>query len=157
MKYILVLILLISVFKLNAQQYDITKFGAKADSNIIQTKVIQKVIDRAAAKGGGEIVIPEGTFLSGALFFKKKTKLVLQEGAVLKGSDDIKNYPFIASRMEGRSLKYFAAGMFIQLSRTLLQIFLECKMCLGQVNTFAYRQWWGEDEKRHSALLKIEF
>lgn len=110
MKYLLISIFSLLLFsKLNAQKYDIAKFGVKPDSNIIQTQAIQKVIDRAAAKGGGAIVIPKGTFLSGALFFKKKTKLILREGAVLKGSDDIKNYPFIASRMEGRSLKYFAA------------------------------------------------
>lgn len=109
MKYLIAVILLITALKLNAQEYDITKFGVKADSNIVQTKAIQKVIDRAASRGGGKIVIPKGTFLTGALFFKKKTKLVLKEGAVLKGSDDIKNYPFIPSRMEGRSLKYFAA------------------------------------------------
>jgi polygalacturonase len=109
MKYLITVILLITALKLNAQEYDITKFGVKADSNIVQTKAIQKVIDRAASRGGGKIVIPKGTFLTGALFFKKKTKLVLKEGAVLKGSDDINNYPFIPSRMEGRSLKYFAA------------------------------------------------
>lgn len=110
MKYLFILIFSLLLFsELNAQEYDIAKFGVKADSNIIQTQAIQKVIDRAAAKGGGAIVIPKGTFLSGALFFKKKTKLVLRAGAVLKGSDDIKNYPFIASRMEGKSLKYFAA------------------------------------------------
>jgi len=109
MKYLIAVILFITALKLNAQEYDITKFGVKADSNIVQTKAIQKVIDRAASRGGGKIVIPKGTFLTGALFFKKKTKLVLKEGAVLKGSDDIKNYPFIPSRMEGRSLKYFAA------------------------------------------------
>ena len=109
MKYLIAVILLITALKLNAQEYDITKFGVKADSNIVQTKAIQKIIDRAALRGGGKIVIPKGTFLTGALFFKKKTKLVLKEGAVLKGSDDINNYPFIPSRMEGRSLKYFAA------------------------------------------------
>ncbi|MCX2476828.1 glycosyl hydrolase family 28 protein [Pedobacter sp. MC2016-05] len=109
MKYLIAVILFITALKLNAQEYDITKFGVKADSNIVQTKAIQKVIDLAASRGGGKIVIPKGTFLTGALFFKKKTKLVLKEGAVLKGSDDIKNYPFIPSRMEGRSLKYFAA------------------------------------------------
>ncbi|RYD69212.1 MAG: exopolygalacturonase, partial [Sphingobacteriales bacterium] len=109
MKYLIAVILLITALKLNAQEYDIMKFGVKADSSIVQTKAIQKVIDRAASRGGGKIVIPKGTFLTGALFFKKKTKLVLKEGAVLKGSDDIKNYPFIPSRMEGRSLKYFAA------------------------------------------------
>ena len=98
----------ISLFT-TAQEYNLKNYGLKADSNFLQTKTIQKVIDKAAAKGGGTIIIPKGTYLSGALFFKKKTKLVLQEGAVLKGSDEIKNYPFIASRMEGKSLKYFAA------------------------------------------------
>ena len=47
--------------------------------------------------------------LTGALFFKPKTKLRLLEGAVLKGSDDIGNYPLIPSRMEGRSIYYYAA------------------------------------------------
>ena len=59
--------------------------------------------------GGGVIVIPKGTYLSGALFFKPQTHLHLEEGAVLKGSDDISNFPIIDTRMEGQSLKYFAA------------------------------------------------
>lgn len=100
---------LVSLYAANAQEYDITKFGVKNDSTILQTKNIQKVIDQAFAKGGGTIVIPKGTYLSGALFFKKKTNLLLQDGAVLKGSDEIKNYPLIPSRMEGQSLDYYAA------------------------------------------------
>lgn len=102
-------LILISLNAMNAQEYDITKFGIKQDSTILQTKAIQKVIDMAFSKGGGTIVIPKGTYLSGALFFKKKTTLLLQEGAVLKGSDEIKNYPLIPSRMEGQSLDYYAA------------------------------------------------
>ena len=92
-----------------AQEYDITQYGVRIDSTIIQTKAIQKVIDRAFAKGGGVIVIPKGTYLTGALFFKKKTRLLLHEEAVLKGSDEIKDYPFIPSRMEEQSLDYYAA------------------------------------------------
>lgn len=92
-----------------AQDYIITKFGVGADSTKLNTKAIQSVIDKAYQKGGGTIVIPKGVYLTGALFFKPKTKLLLQEGAVLKGSDNIQDYPFIPSRMEGRSLKYFAA------------------------------------------------
>jgi polygalacturonase len=84
-------------------------YGVRSDSTVIQTRAIQKVIDKAFAKGGGVIVIPKGTYLTGALFFKQKTSLVLQEGAVLKGSDEIKDYPFIPSRMEGQSLDYYAA------------------------------------------------
>lgn len=92
-----------------AQEYNLVRYGVKADSTIIQTKAIQNVIDKAFAKGGGVIVIPKGTYLTGALFFKKKTSLLLLEGAVLKGSDEIKDYPFIPSRMEGQSLDYYAA------------------------------------------------
>ncbi|RZK60264.1 MAG: exopolygalacturonase, partial [Pedobacter sp.] len=108
-KIIFVVVLGLLANQLCAQEYIITKLGVKNDSTLLQTKAIQQVIDKAFAKGGGTIVIPKGTYLSGALFFKKKTKLRLQEGAVLKGSDEIKNYPFIPSRMEGQSLKYFAA------------------------------------------------
>ncbi|MFD1140925.1 glycoside hydrolase family 28 protein [Larkinella insperata] len=89
--------------------YVITDFGVKTDSTLLQTEAIQRVIDAAAQKGGGVVVIPKGTFLSGALFFKPKTHLHLMDGAVLKGSDDIANYPKLPSRMEGQSLDYFAA------------------------------------------------
>lgn len=89
--------------------YDITKYGVVNDSTLLQTEAIQKVIDEASAKGGGVIIIPKGTFLSGALFFKPKTHLYVSEGAVLKGSDNIENYPIMPSRMEGQNLDYFPA------------------------------------------------
>ena len=55
------------------------------------------------------MVIPEGTFLSGSLFFKPGTHLHLQKGATLKGSDDISDFAIVDTRIEGQSLKYFAA------------------------------------------------
>nr|WP_321408166.1 glycosyl hydrolase family 28 protein [uncultured Carboxylicivirga sp.] len=91
------------------KQYNIVDFGAVNDSTVIQTEIIQKTIDEASANGGGVIVIPNGTFLSGALFFKPLTHLYLADGATLKGSDEIENYPFMKSRMEGQSIDYFAA------------------------------------------------
>lgn len=91
------------------KQYIITSHGVFADSTILQTEKIQRIIDQASQSGGGVIIIPKGTFLSGALFFKPGTHLHLEDGAVLKGSDDIANYPKIPSRMEGQNLDYFAA------------------------------------------------
>lgn len=91
------------------KSYVITDFGVKSDSTLIQTDAIQKVIDNTARNGGGVIVIPKGTFTSGALFFKPKTHLHLLKGAVLKGSTNIADYPKLPSRMEGQSLDYFAA------------------------------------------------
>lgn len=96
-------------FFAQSQEYLITNFGVSSDSIQLNTLAIQKIIDKAHENGGGTIVIPKGVFLTGALFFKPKTKLVLMEGAVLKGSDDINNYPLIPSRMEGQSQLYYAA------------------------------------------------
>jgi polygalacturonase len=91
------------------KKYTITDFGVKKDSSKVQTVAIQKVIDKAAANGGGVIIIPKGVFLSGALFFKPKTSVYISEKATLKGSDTISDYPIRASRMEGQNLDYFPA------------------------------------------------
>jgi polygalacturonase len=92
-----------------SQDYVITDYGASNDSTKLNTTAIQSVIDKAELNGGGTIVIPKGVYLSGALFFKPGTHLRLVEGAVLKGSDNIADYPLIPSRMEGRSIYYYAA------------------------------------------------
>ncbi len=92
------------------KQFRITDYGVlDNDSTFIQTEKIQAVIDKASQDGGGVIVVPKGVFLSGSLFFKPGTHLYLEEGAVLKGSDDISNFPIMMTRMEGQTLKYFAA------------------------------------------------
>ena len=91
------------------KKYVITDYGVKSDSTLIQTEAIQKVIDTASADGGGVIVIPRGTFLSGSLFFKQGTHLHLDDGATLKGIDTIKYYAITRTRLEGQMINYFAA------------------------------------------------
>jgi polygalacturonase len=108
-KFISIVFFLSLVISVQSQQYVITDFGVGNDSTNLNTKAIQNIIDSAEQKGGGTIVIPKGTFLTGALFFKPNTKLFLQEGAKLKGSDNIADYPLIPSRMEGQNLLYYAA------------------------------------------------
>ncbi len=89
------------------KRYDITRYGVTRDSTIVQTDKIQAVIDLAAREGGGVVYVPEGTFLSGSLFFKPHTHLCVD--GTLKGSDDISHFAVIDTRMEGQNLKYFAA------------------------------------------------
>lgn len=91
------------------KHYRITEYGVVNDSTKLQTGEIQQVIDLAAENGGGVIIIPKGAFLSGSLFFKPKTHLHLEEGAVLKGSDDVSHFRIMPTRMEGQSLKYYVA------------------------------------------------
>ncbi|WP_211316413.1 glycosyl hydrolase family 28 protein [Niabella yanshanensis] len=96
-------------FKKLGKQYRITAYGVKADSNLVQTQAIQAVIDKAAAAGGGVIIIPKGVFLSGNLFFKPGTHLHLEEAATLKASDDISDFKVLTTRIEGETCKYFPA------------------------------------------------
>ena len=91
------------------KHYRITDYGVVNDSTFVQTEKIQAVIDQAHQAGGGVVIIPQGTFLSGSLFFKPNTHLHLEDGGVLKGSDDISNFAIVMTRMEGQTLKYFAA------------------------------------------------
>ena len=91
------------------KKYRVTDHGVKNDSTVVQTGNIQAVIDKAAGEGGGVIIIPKGVFLSGSLFFKPKTHLYLEEGATLKCSDHIADFKIVTTRIEGQSLKCFAA------------------------------------------------
>lgn len=47
--------------------YFITDFGAKNDGKLC-TNSIQEAIDTANLNGGGQIIVPEGVFVTGALF-----------------------------------------------------------------------------------------
>ena len=91
------------------KRYVLTDYGVMAGSQEVQTQKIQAVIDRCAKDGGGVIVVPVGTFKTGALFFKQGTHLHVSEGATLLGSDRIIDYPIATTRIEGETCKYFVA------------------------------------------------
>ncbi len=90
------------------KQYILTEHNI-CDDGKIYTGEIQKLIDTASVNGGGVIVVPCGTFLTGALFFKQGVHLYISEGGILKGSDDISDYPIRKTRMEGETCPYFTA------------------------------------------------
>ncbi len=91
------------------RQYIITDYGVVDDSTVVQTERIQAVIDSCQAQGGGVVVVPAGTFLTGSLFFPQGCNLYLAEAATLKGSDAITHYKIVRTRLEGQTLNYFAA------------------------------------------------
>ncbi len=91
-----------------SKKYLITDYGIKDDGKIY-TEQFQTLIDSISFNGGGVLVVPQGTYMSGALFFKKNVNLFIEEGGVLKGSDDISDYPVCETRIEGECCLYYPA------------------------------------------------
>lgn len=90
-------------------QYNLADYGLISSPYLVQTEAIQRVIDLAAQEGGGVIVVPEGTYKSGALHFRQGTHLHLLRGAILLGSEEITDFPLQYTRIEGEWCKYFPA------------------------------------------------
>lgn len=70
----------------------ITAYGAKADGRTLNTKLIQQLIDKTSAEGGGRIVVPPGNFMTGSLFLKSNVELHIAAGGVLLGSHSTDDY-----------------------------------------------------------------
>ena len=90
------------------KQYIITDYDIHDDGRIY-TDNFQKLIDLVYNAGGGVIVIPHGTYMTGALFFRQGVNLYIEDGATLMGSDDISDYPVCETRIEGETCQYFTA------------------------------------------------
>lgn len=110
--------------------YNITDFGALADGSLC-TRNIQKAIDKAYINGGGQIVIPSGVFLSGALFLKDNIELHLSAGATLKFSDQQEDYPVVVSRWEGVVREVYASCLFAEDTKIFLLPVLARLMAMG--------------------------
>ncbi len=88
----LCLLLVFGIADASAADHSITQFGAVAADDQLDTAAIQAAIDTAAGSGGGTVTIPRGLFLSGGLVLKSNVTLKLEEGAVLRGSEDFRDY-----------------------------------------------------------------
>lgn len=79
--------------------YDIRDYGAEPNTQKVCTQSIQRAID--ACGRGDTVLIPEGTFVTGALFLKSNMTLCVEKGARLVGSGDVNDFPVMGYPYEG--------------------------------------------------------
>jgi polygalacturonase len=72
--------------------WNIADLGAVPDGKTLNTKIIQDALDRASTTGGGTVLIPAGSYLTGGLTIGSNTILHLEAGAVLQGSGSLEDY-----------------------------------------------------------------
>ena len=78
--------------KENPKIYKITDYDVHGNGKELNTLTIQKVIDQAHSAGGGTLIFPKGTYLTGSIVLKSNVFLHLKKGATLLGSGNRMEY-----------------------------------------------------------------
>jgi hypothetical protein len=81
--------------------FSIADFGAVGDGKTFSTAAINKAIVAANAAGGGRVVVPAGTFLTGPIVLLSDVELNLDAGATILFSRNAADYPLVVSIYEG--------------------------------------------------------
>lgn len=85
---------------------NVLDYGASGDGATLSTAPIQAAIDAVADTGGGEVLFPAGTYLTGTLYMKSGVHLNLAPGAVILGSADYGDYPVTSCKYPSRTDHY---------------------------------------------------
>ncbi|MCM1094173.1 MAG: glycosyl hydrolase family 28 protein [Lachnospiraceae bacterium] len=96
---------------LQAQTFNVKKYGAKGNGKRIESPAIQKAIDACHKAGGGTVIVPKGTYLSATIQLKDNVTLHLEKDALILGTTDYKAYD---------NLDPFTEGLGIEVGRALL-------------------------------------
>ena len=99
--------------KIAERQFLITSFGAKTTATAAQNqKAINRVISLVSKKGGGKVIIPKGTWNTGAIELKSHVNLVLEEGATLHFAFEPKLYPLVRTSWEGLACRNYSPCIY---------------------------------------------
>ena len=61
---------------MSSAEYNILEYGAVPGGNKINTKAVQAAVDTCAENGGGRVLVPAGTFLTGTIFLKEAVRIL---------------------------------------------------------------------------------
>jgi len=96
-----------------AKDFKITDLGAVGDGKTDCTQAINKAISAANKAGGGQVVVPPGTFLTGAIYLKSNVNLYISQDAIVKFSTDPNQYlPAVFTRWEGVECMNYSALIY---------------------------------------------
>jgi polygalacturonase len=83
----------------------IRDFGAVPDGRTLNTGAFAAAIQACAKAGGGTVVVPAGTWLTGPIRIESNINLHLERGALVQFSNRIEDFPLIPS-FDGRSRRF---------------------------------------------------
>jgi polygalacturonase len=85
------------------QVFNVRAYGALGNGTHLDSPAINRAIDAAAAAGGGTVLVPAGTYLSGSIHLKSNIHLLIDTGATILGApqslnayDETEPFPGVA-------------------------------------------------------------
>jgi polygalacturonase len=83
------------------RQIDLRQFGAVGDGVADCTVAFAKAIATLSEKGGGQLIVPPGIWLTGPIKLRSHINLHLERGALIQFSRDYRLYPIVGLDIRG--------------------------------------------------------
>jgi polygalacturonase len=127
------------------RDFNVLRFGAVADGTTDCTNAFRRAIDACTRAGGGRVLVPPGSFLTGAIHLRNNVNLHVSEGATLKFSRDPQHYlPLVFSRWEGMELMNYSPFIYAFEQRNIA--ITGTGTLDGQSDTGAWWPWNGRPQ-----------
>ena len=95
------------------RHFRVTDFGAVGDGTTMNTAAFAAAIATCAGSGGGRVIVPAGTFLTGAIHLRSRVNLHVEDGATILFSQDPNDYlPVVFTRWQGIELMNYSPFIY---------------------------------------------
>ncbi|MBE7169106.1 MAG: glycoside hydrolase family 28 protein [Williamsia sp.] len=135
--------------KFPAKEFPVTAYGAVGDGTTLNTEAFRKAIEACNKSGGGRVIVPLGTFLTGAIHLKSNVELHLADSARIVFSTDAKDYPIVFTRWEGMEVMNYSA---------LIYAYGQQNIAVTGHGTLdgraSYKTWWAWNAGRPAKQVK---
>jgi polygalacturonase len=93
--------------------FRVTDFGAVGDGTTKNTTAFAAAIATCSRSGGGHVIVPAGTFLTGAIHLLSRVDLYVEDGATILFSQDPNDYlPVVFTRWQGIELMNYSPFIY---------------------------------------------
>lgn len=93
--------------------FNIVDYGAKSNVDELCTEAINNAIKACSKAGGGKVIVPAGTWLTGPIHLKSNVNLhIKNEGILLFTTDKSKYLPLVHTRFEGMELMNYSPFIY---------------------------------------------
>ena len=84
------------VFADGTPVFNVRDYDAAGNGKALDKEALNKAVSECAKAGGGQVLVPPGTYLSGTIHLKSNVTLKLDAGARILGTEDLDQYDHYA-------------------------------------------------------------